>query len=254
MNPQKHFTSVELILMLTSIAVVCLMLPSMMTAFFSSAGDTVCQNNQRQIFSALVSYSQTSGGHAPYVDYELGEGGNSSTRVTWASALSTGKFIKDNSLYFCPAAAPCFIGEIGEKRSRADGAENCIAGGDRFLERYRFINYGINYEYIAGNFGAWNSKNGKELVTAKLPDIKNPAGKIMAADAWNGKGKSIYGRHLISGNIESNRSNRINPCHEGSAVVLWCDGHAALAERPDEILQKGDDATIKRYFNATKGE
>jgi|GEM_PF-4081210 competence protein ComGC len=250
----KHFTLIELILLVAAVAVLMLLLLRGMAKLSACAADTACRNNQQQIFAALTAYSQSYENHAPYVDYELGAGGGSSTRITWGSALNHGEFIKDNAVYFCPAAASSFTGAIGLSRSRADGAENCIVKPASNLERYRFINYGINYEYIAGNYGSWHSKDQRELVTAKLTDIKNPAGKIMLADAWNGNRENGYGRHLISGNIESNRSNRINPCHEESAIVLWSDGHITPVADPVGTIQKGDIATIRRYFNVTREE
>lgn len=251
---KQNFTLAELIVSAIPLLAMALMLPALYAKSVTETTVTACMNNQKQISIALHAYAPAYGGHAPYVDYELGEGGSNATRVTWASALSSGQFLKDNASYFCPAAAPLFKGTLGEQRSRMNGTETCISQPQKYLERYRFINYGINHEYIAGNFGNWHSGNAKELVTMKLADIKNPAGKIMAADAWNGGETNSFGRHLISGNIVSNRSNRINPCHGGSAVILWSDGHVTLQEKPNEIIQKGDAATIRHYFNATKGE
>lgn len=251
---KQNFTLAELIVSAIPLLAMALMLPALYAKSVTETTVTACINNQKQIFTALAAYAPAYGGHAPYVDYELGEGGSNTTRVTWASALSSGQFLKDNASYFCPAAAPLFKGTLGERRSRMDGTENCISQPRKYLERYRFINYGINYEYLAGNFGRWHSKNAKELVTMKLADIKYPVGKIMTADAWNGGEINSFGRHVISGDIKSCRSNRINPCHGGSAVILWCDGHVTLQEKPNEIIQKGDDATISYYFNTMKGK
>ncbi len=159
---KQNFTLAELIVSAIPLLAMALMLPALYAKSVTETTVTACMNNQKQISIALYAYAPAYGGHAPYVDYELGEGGSNATRVTWASALSSGQFLKDNASYFCPAAAPLFKGTLGEQRSRMNGTETCISQPQKYLERYRFINYGINHEYIAGNFGNWHSGNAKE--------------------------------------------------------------------------------------------
>ena len=94
------------------------------------------------------------------------------------------RLFKDNKVLFCEAAAPKFTKpDTGVDRSRKGGNYNCVVK-PKELANYQYINYGINYNYLASNHGNWYSTDVYEFVTQKMERIKNPdaaIGQIIAA-------------------------------------------------------------------------
>ena len=229
----KKFTFVELLICLGCFLVLMTLAISAVDANSSgSAGEAACAAQQKNIYAALNQYASDNAGFFPYWDDEFGIPG-CKTRVTWGYRIH--KYLpaeSGNKNFFCPDAQALYP-EI-RNRSRMTSPESCVAAPEKNLERYRSINYGINFEFIAGNVGQWASRNNREYVTINRGKIVNPAEKVLTADAWNG---SNQGRYVISS--YSSGSNKMNPCHENASNVLWCDGHVSKVLNPHASLQNG---------------
>ncbi|MBQ9089202.1 MAG: type II secretion system protein [Lentisphaeria bacterium] len=229
----KKFTLVELVICVACVAVLA-------TVFISAAGATgaakaeeaACAARQKNIYAALNQYAADNAGFYPYFDDEFAIPG-CKTRITWGYRIH--KYLPQetgNRNFFCPSQQALYP-EI-RNRSRATSPESCVVAPERNLERYRSINYGINFEYVASNLGGWAGKNTRDYITVNTAKIVNAAQKVLTADAWNGTNQA---RYVISSYHSG--SNKMNPCHENAANVLWCDGHVSRVDNPHATLQDG---------------
>lgn len=243
----KKFTLVELL-----ICAVCLVVLGTVAISAVSAGvdgkseSAACAEQQHKIFIAISAYAADNGGFFPYFDDEHSIPG-CKTRVTWGYKIS--KYLPQDSgnrNYFCPAQQKLYPADDTSvsARSNMNSTVNCVVRPDRNLEFYRSINYGINFEYIASNIGGWAGKERKAYITMNTAKVVNPAEKVLMADAWNGKD----GRYIIAS--YSTGSNKMNPCHNNGANVLWCDGHVALVDNPHATLQNGK--LTNKHFRADR--
>ena len=236
---QKKFTFQELLMVCSCVAVIATLGISALNANGTAAAETaVCADQQSKIFAALSSYAGDNEDYLPYVD------DGEPTRVTWAYRIR--EYLPEetgNKNFFCPSAQPLF--PVPDNRSNMNCPRSCVSLPDRNLESYRFINYGINHEYAVSNVGRWASKDPKQYITMQMTKIVNPAQKVMAADAWNGK---TYGRNVIT--HYNAGSNKMNPIHDNGANVMWCDGRIAKVDNPHVTLQNGKNA--RKHFRLDK--
>ena len=238
----KKYTLVELVICVICIVLLGTVAVSAVRAAADVKGeDAVCADQQRNIYAAVSAYAADNGGFYPYFDDEFSIPG-CKTRVTWAYKIS--KYLPQesgNRNYFCPAQQKSYP---ENSRSNLNSATNCVVRPDRSLEFYRSINYGINFEYIASNIGAWAGKERKAYITMNTAKVVDPAAKVLISDAWNGK----EGRYVVAS--YSSGSNKMNPCHSNAANVLWCDGHVSLVKDPHTTLQNGK--LVRQHFRADR--
>lgn len=247
---KRSFTLIELLVVVSIIALLAGMLLPALNKARLSALSSACVNNQRQIGLALMSYTGDVNGYFPYADYGDIGGLGTSVRVTWAYSLNYTRHLKDNKVLFCDAAAPGFTSATGMERSKKDSPKNCIKFPNSSLEYYRFINYGINYTYLASNRGAWNGSDTSALLTQKIDNVVNPSEKIMTSDAW--AKQNAYGRYIIAQSLPAESSNGMNDCHSNGTNILWCDGHVAQWKFARLTIQDGTSANVLKYFNVLK--
>ena len=245
----RIFTLIELLIVVAMITILAgLLLPALNKAKLSALASS-CINNQKQIGLALQSYTGDWNGYFPHASYDLA---GRTPNITWGYSLYEGGYIKDNKVLFCEAAAPKFTKpDTGVDRSRKGGNYNCVVK-PKELANYQYINYGINYNYLASNHGNWYSTDVYEFVTQKMERIKNPAGKVMTADAMDERNGGT-GRHLLAYWYNPGVTNNMHACHSNGSNILWCDGHVSYWKSPHQTLQVSSGWTTyqQKYFNVT---
>ncbi len=245
----RIFTLIELLIVVAMITILAgLLLPALNKAKLSALASS-CINNQKQIGLALQSYTGDCNGYFPHASYDLA---GRTPNITWGYSLYEGGYIKDNKVLFCEAAAPKFTKpDTGVDRSRKGGSYNCVVK-PKELANYQYINYGINYNYLASNHGNWYSTDIYEFVTQKMERIKNPAGKVMTADAMDERNGGT-GRHLLAYWYNPGVTNNMHACHSNGSNILWCDGHVSYWKSPHQTLQVSSGWTTyqQKYFNVT---
>ena len=245
----RIFTLIELLIVVAIITILAgLLLPALNKAKLSALASS-CINNQKQIGLALQSYTGDCNGYFPHASYDLA---GRTPNITWGYSLYEGGYIKDNKVLFCEAAAPKFTKpDTGVDRSRKGGSYNCVVK-PKELANYQYINYGINYNYLASNHGNWYSTDIYEFVTQKMERIKNPAGKVMTADAMDERNGGT-GRHLLAYWYNPGVTNNMHACHSNGSNILWCDGHVSYWKSPHQTLQVSSGWTTyqQKYFNVT---
>jgi prepilin-type processing-associated H-X9-DG protein/prepilin-type N-terminal cleavage/methylation domain-containing protein len=248
--PRHRFTLIELLVVISIIAILAAMLLPALNKARMSAWASSCINNQKQLGLAMAGYVGEQGGYFPYADYGDIGGLGSSVRITWAYSLSSGGYLQNNKSLFCDAAAGGFTSATGQERSIKSGPNTCIKYPESSLEYYRFINYGINYRYLASNQALWGGTDPSALLTQKIERVVNPSGKVMTADAWNKSGG--YGRYIISPSLPSEASNGMNDCHDNGTNILWVDGHVSYWKMARLTIQSGTSDNMTKYFNVLK--
>ena len=210
----------------------------------AKAEEVACASQQKNIYAALIKYANDNAGFFPYFDDEVGIRG-CKTRVTWGYRIH--KYLPEesgNKNFFCPSQQSLY--PEPRNRSRMTSPESCAATPETNLERYRAINYGINFEGVAGNIGFWDrTHKTNDYITMNVAKMVNPDQKVLAADAWNGENQ---GRYVISS--YNTGSNKMNPCHENASNVLWCDGHVSRVDNPHATLQNGKN--YHKHFRVDK--
>lgn len=228
------FTLIELLVVISIIAILAgLLLPALNHARDLAYG-TACMNNQKQIGLSMMSYVSDSHEYfPPYLDGTW----------NWGYGLSKDRYITNNKVYFCPTSG----NYITYPHSKVGDTNSC-ASRPADAYRYQYITYGYNYLFLGSNYGRWSSATGTLLPTAKLPQVKRPSSKIMAADSINPS--ALAGTFLIGADYISTANVIIHDRHSKGANIIWSDGHVT-SERDAKMRLQNAALTGNRYFNHT---
>ena len=244
---KKAFTLVELLVVISIIALLLSILMPSLSLARSQAKAVVCKSNLRQLALANIGYATENDEHY----------------VPAASDMMTTNYHRWHGLRdpnnlntpFDPLKSPLadYIGdgevkECTEKIKFVKGlawSANFEQGGG---------GYGYNLTYIGSKLWrlGWSNKAYQE--TAKTTDVSRTAETIMFADSAMANQNNIIGTYiheysfveppyfLSNGNPMPSwgyASPSIHFRHRGKADVVWIDGHTSSAERTNFNLKNG---------------
>jgi prepilin-type N-terminal cleavage/methylation domain-containing protein/prepilin-type processing-associated H-X9-DG protein len=244
------FTLVELLVVIAIIGIlVALLLPALSGAK-GQGRSAACKNNLRQVGLALAMYVSDSGRYPPLGDWE--------TRQLWMDRLYPYYPLNwTNGSWHCPT----YMAQHGIAVFWATNTVEPSAGA-RLWTSYSYNNNGI----IGNGWSGWTDTpvlglrgklglGGLPQLVAREPEVAAPSQMYAVADARSyrrGPGPGWFPIEPANGtlglyamtpwlnawhwDVSLQSLRELNPPHEQSYNVLFCDGHVALVRRKDYLF------------------
>lgn len=255
MRAKQGMTLVELLVVVAIVGtLVALTLPAVQAAR-EAARRASCQNNLRQVGTALQLYHNAHE-HLPVgcVDKRVPRTNPAGRQLAWSAELLP--YLEESALwrqidlhaaydspvnaavaaevvpiYICPSTARI-----------APGREAAVVNGPAANSTYRAA--AIDYGGLYGAAQVAPSANGVFLYdrAVRLSDISDGTSHTLAAAEDSGRGWLMNGEWINGENIfdvggppNTQQDNEIWSDHPGGATALWCDGSVALVDEGVEL-------------------
>lgn len=217
LHNRKGFTLIELLVVIAIIAILASILLPVFATARERARQSSCLNNEKQILTAQLEYSQDNDESYNYV-YVGGP------NKVWHQALDT--YLKSKGVWTCP-----------------DDAYN--RGGNPPVSA---VTYGIAFDYYDSDwYGTKDGGSGSAGI--KLSQISSPASTIYIAERPNGYHQ--WGKEWAA-DVYCNDAEFITPnsggigipgsqLHSGRSNYGFCDGHAKSLKYEDTVKQIGNE-------------
>lgn len=234
---KSGFTLVELLVVISIIAILLAVLVPAMSKAREQAKSTVCKSRMKQFALAVNLYAENNNGLYVTQDWMFGSGGLSDPNGHWFSRLGPyigavkGQGHKLGAFMRCPSG----------QAVRDFGTENNYA--------YNATDYGLQ-KYPGGNITVRSSSGGMNTIdnTAKLVSIKQPGNFGVVFDFYFGE-KSLKSRFAPNGNItdgtiEYKKWKKIVEEYSGEFKykmfrhnkglnIVFADSHTSYFKEPD---------------------
>ncbi|OHB53742.1 MAG: hypothetical protein A2Y12_18860 [Planctomycetes bacterium GWF2_42_9] len=235
-NWKLGFTLVELLVVISIIAVLLSILMPALSKVRKQAQSVVCCTNLKQVGLGMHLYTRAN--NDTFMKYY----GESISEKAWFTRLvKDGKLYSDNiieyvsgyGVFFCPSYTI---------------SPNCYKSA---ADKKRYPNlrdYQIRQGWIAYGMNARLTDDGGATKPAKITEIKTPANMIMMTDAWHKNdplmpafagGKSLVTGTWFTRGYYNAGIDDVALWHQGAANVLWVDGHVTRVKAPN---QKSDSS------------
>lgn len=138
---RNSFTLIEILIVITIIAILAAMLLPALNTAREKARRAVCINNLRQIGLAVAIYREDFGGRIPISVYEAQNPGNQSSYPfqfrqfegqSWSATFFYPNYIRDYNIFFCPS-------RIDKSKSNWQVLTDESAGNNQFYGRMSYV-------------------------------------------------------------------------------------------------------------------
>lgn len=238
----RGFTLVELLVVISIIALLLAILLPALSRARDAAKSTVCLANLRTLGLASQVYLQ--GNADTYIPWMLNaDPVILSNNVSWVRYFLQNQYTTPQAL-LCPGFANVYR-EIILKLDQPN----------QYYAYYLGIDYGYNYKHIGSSlyYGGGNYSP-----PAKASQIAHPGETIYATDAVHMNSTVTYNMRIGSGVVDDSYIYLQYPAHarhsgKSRVNVVWCDGHATSESCPVR-RGSGREATFDEYERAYRGE
>lgn len=270
MRAKQGMTLIELLVVVAIVgALAALMLPAVQAAR-EAARRASCQNNLRQVGTALQVY-HNSQGHLPIgcVDKRVLRTNPAGRQLAWSAWLLP--HLEESALWQQIDFRAAYDGPVNSAAAQkvvpiyvcpstvrnAPGREAAVVSGPAANGTYRAA--AIDYGGLYGAAQVAPSANGVFLYdrAVKLADVSDGTSHTLAVAEDSGRGWLMNGEWIngenifdVGGSPNIQQDNEMWSDHPGGAMALWCDGSVALVDAGIELgvlraicTRAGDDLT-----------
>lgn len=237
---KKGFTLVELLVVISIIALLLsILMPSLQKAR-EQARAVVCKSRLKQLSLVIEFYKEANNNYIlPRYDKVLAEmiknGQSSAPKGTqyWTNRLTTYKYIDFDSrnIFFCPSHIPRNYEEAESKLGNSWDNVGCTFG-------------------MRDWYGPGESTNNEIYSPHKFDVIRSPSDFFLLADSiWN-TANPVYNlsqSYMIGLGDSTGNSGRIHVRHNKKASTLFADGHVESLKR-DYFSKENIERTQKSYL------
>lgn len=221
---RSAFTLVELLVVISIIAMLVAILLPALGAARTSAKSITCATGLRQIGIATASYLNDNDGVLFWYDQNQSLEPTPEPRPVryWYMKLMVGEYLADNPNDYSKMTAPILFCP----ESVYDSAVQVPPAGwseEAYALYWGGISYGLN---IALHF---NYDNGAAIEHTRAEQVQEPSRTIMSTDSFNQSSSYFFGSSWVSANY-SGTGGVAWPRHANAANALWLDGHASSAQ------------------------
>ncbi len=211
MSPRKAFTLVEILVVISIMAILAAVLLPSMGKLRGAARKSECASNLRQIYVAMSLYAQDNNNAHMY-------GHDYVANLDWYQRTSP------LAPYAGGAESLQKISVCPENRTSISAYPKDQYG--QWVNNSYGYPYAYNYFVLPNTSGAKPKENGVDAI--RLTKINNPGQVVMLADSIKGQGWG--GGFSVPGD---SKWSRIATPHSGKTSILWCDGHVSLEAKKD---------------------
>lgn len=234
---RRIFTIIELLVVIAIIVLLAsLLLPALGRAK-ESVRRTACQNNLRQLGAGNILYmSDYNEYFVPYVSAAP------AVAPYWPAKLAV--YVKDIRMMLCPSNPDSWTRANSYMKSPTSWTDISM------LNNWYNPSYGINYEFLCGNFALLRSGDPAEA-SARISYLNKPSETIMMMDSqmpdktW---GYFTMRSYILSGNV-GNAVGRHNGITDNT---LWADGHVNAEKLGKVFCLQTDNRSLDSYWYARK--